>query len=839
MQARQDAAGAERRPVLPARAPAEVGRISRPVRVLLVGMVALPLLLYLAAGIYLRGERLEEGMDHVRQTVRTLEEHALRVFEAQQLIIDLVDNRIAGMRWDEIRASEELHLFLKHIANLSPHVDGLWLIPPDGRTANSADFWPMPEVDVKDREYFRAIAASDELHFGEMIVGRTKGNFNFNLSRRRSPRETFDGLILVTASIDYFTDVWASATGYPAPVAGLFRPDGEVLARYPMLETLPDRLSAASPLRQRMLERQDAVYRSVSTIDGGRRIYGYSFVGDYPVVLGFGVDEAAVLAPWREDVLWHGMIALTAAALLGAVTILALRQSDQLGRAMVAWRATAGDLSEEVDRRIRAEDVAAEKERLLAQIRDVNEQRRTILDNMIEGVVAYDAGGLIVYSNGAAERILRLGEGERPAIEALAREGRLFLPDGEVVPPERSPVARLMRGETLNHEELRIAPADGSEEGNIVCSFLGAPLWDEAGRITGAVLTFSDVTERKAEERRRTILMAELDHRVRNMLATIVAMVRITSRAASSQEALAEALLGRVGAMVRTHGLLTDSGWRGVTLGQIVRDEVQPYGGADRIRCRGPEDIVLSPKQAVDMGLVVHELATNAAKYGAWSNDTGRVEITWERIRAPEPAVRLVWRESGGPPVEEPGRRGFGTTLLRSVVDDPQAVSIVYEPGGVVCDIRVPIVGEPQQSRPAGHGEDQRAHLPSVPAGVEGMRILVVEDEPVVQMELEDLLTSAGALVIGPAGTVAVGRRLAVENECDAAVLDVSVAGESVGPLAEWLDSRGTPIVLATGYRDASLLPEHLRALPLLQKPVARDELLSALSQERARRSRA
>src|SRR5690606_23352325 len=124
----------------------------RSMRALLVVSVAVPLLAFAFVAWFLRTELLEHAREQVEQTATVLEEHALRVFEAQQLIIDRVDQRIAGMSWDEIRGSADVHGYLARLTETSPHVDGLWLIPPGGRTANSADFFPMPDVNANDRD---------------------------------------------------------------------------------------------------------------------------------------------------------------------------------------------------------------------------------------------------------------------------------------------------------------------------------------------------------------------------------------------------------------------------------------------------------------------------------------------------------------------------------------------------------------------------------------------------------------------------------------------------------------------------------------------------------------
>ena len=796
-------------------------------RVLMIVSIVVPLGLYAGVSWYLRDEALRDGMVHVRQTVRMLEEHALRVFEAQQLIIDRVDRHIAGVDWPAIRASADIHVFLREVAASSPHVDGLWLVPPDGRTANSAELFPFPDVTVVDRDYYRALAAADELHFGEMIVGRTKGNLNFNLSRRRTPRDGFDGLILVTASIDYFTDFWAEASLYPDHVAGLFRSDGAILARLPMVDDIPQRLSITeSPLLQAFATQDDGVYRSYSSLDGAQRLYAYSRVGDFPLIVGFGVEEAVVLARWRQDLIWHGVIALVVAMLLCGSVLVALRQSRQLGVAVRSWRSTAEELRLEVDRRLRAEDVAAEQERLLTQLHDATHQRRAILDNMVEGVAAYDAAGHVIYCNDAARRILRLSPEEVPALDHGAAAQRITWPDGTPVAPAETPERRLLRGETLHREELRISFDD--ETPPVVCHFRGTTLVDDRGRVTGAVLTFSDVTEQKAEEERHAMLMAELDHRVRNMLATIMAMVRLSSSGAGSREELAQTLTGRIEAMARTHGLLTQSGWRGVWLGEIVRDEVQPYAVGGRIMIHGVDEVWLPPKEAVDLALVIHELATNAAKHGAWSSSAGQVDISWS-VEASPPRARVIWRERGGPALPEHIDSGFGTMLIRSAFRDADAgVELRHEPEGVVCEMRIPLRRASGPRPRLALSEPMRpAALPSV---IDDLRVLVAEDEPIVRMELVQMLEDAGAVVVGEAATAAQAAALARTSRIDAAILDVNLNGESIGPVADVLHARGVQIIFASGYRDLEGLPPALRHLPRLQKPVAPAALVTALA---------
>ncbi len=816
----------------------EAARATRSMWALLVISVAIPLALYLAVSAYLHGERLREGKANVRQTIMVLEEHALRVFEAQQLIIDRIDQRIQGMSWDEIATSAALHSFLQHAASASPHVDGIWLVGPDGKSANSADFFPLSSVDVRDREYFQALAAADVLHFGEMIVGRMKGNLEFNLGARRSPREQFDGLILVTASSSYLADFWRRVSSFPHHVVALVRPDGSILARHPLVDSLPPPLPASSPLMQAIARENSGVFSATSSVDGVERIYGYSQVGDYPIYVAFGVDRADVLAPWRADMVWHGIVALCAAALLFGLSLLAMRQAGRLAVAMASWRETAGRLSAEVDRREKAEDLVAEKQQLLLELGAATAQRRAILDSMLEGVVAYGPDGRVIYCNDASRRILGIGEDAVPAFDLMAREGRVRGLDDTPLDEATTPVARLMRGETLAQHDLCLLLAEAGAP--IICRFTGAPIADARGRPVGGVLTFADVTVEKTNEDRRRLLTNELDHRVRNILATINAMVRLSSRGARDKDDLVETLGGRIAAMSRTHNLLTRNSWRGALLREVVTDEVQPYASPDRLVLRGRDEVVLPPKDAVDFALVIHELATNAAKYGAWSGGGGVVEVSWSLENSDGGArVRVLWRERGGPAVRPPQRVGFGTTLIRSAFQSAgTGVDLRHEPEGVVCEIRLPLRDGPAW-RPLAPAAPS-APLPAEPGALAGLAVLLVEDEPIVRLEVAGQLEDAGARVIGPAATLAEG--MAAINEArsqtaplplpDAAVLDINVSGENVSPLAEALLARGVPVIFVSGYRDLELLSPKLRHLPLVQKPLRPGELVARLVAE-------
>jgi len=185
-------------------------------------------------------------------------------------------------------------------------------------------------------------------------------------------------------------------------------------------------------------------------------------------------------------------------------------------------------------------------------------------------------------------------------------------------------------------------------------------------------------------------LMAELDHRVKNTLATIQALVKYSSTGAGSMEDLTKGIQERVHAMARTHGFLAQNRWEGVELHKVMAEQFAPFG--ERVTIAGPK-LMLRPKAALSISLALHELMTNAAKYGALSMASGLVEIAWGvRTRNGERWLVLSWVEQGGPPVAPPTRMGFGRLLLeRSLGYDLDGeVSLDFWPTGLVCTAMIP-----------------------------------------------------------------------------------------------------------------------------------------------------
>jgi two-component sensor histidine kinase len=223
------------------------------------------------------------------------------------------------------------------------------------------------------------------------------------------------------------------------------------------------------------------------------------------------------------------------------------------------------------------------------------------------------------------------------------------------------------------------------------------PLQDSNGETRGFLKILRDRTAQKREEEQRRLLLAELNHRVKNTLAIVQSFVTQTAHGIESAAVLREALETRLDALATLHDLLTRQAWQGAGLTDVVHATLTPYdGGVGRVQAQGPE-LRLMPNAALVLSMALHELATNAAKYGALSAPEGHVEISWRLDRpadAPNSAtLDLLWRERGGPPVASSPTRGFGSRLIEASVTYQLGgeVRLAFETNGVECRFLIPL----------------------------------------------------------------------------------------------------------------------------------------------------
>jgi PAS domain S-box-containing protein len=406
---------------------------------------------------------------------------------------------------------------------------------------------------------------------------------------------------------------------------------------------------------------------------------------------------------------------------------------------------------------------------------------------------------------------------------------RVHPDDRQRAEPYRAAI-RSGRVDQYEHETYRIRHADGRW---IEILDRGSVLRDKAGHALRVVGTATDITQRKQAEERQALLLAELDHRVKNMLAVVQSVVMLTKTTARSLDGFALALEGRLQAMARTHALLTQSRWEGASLAAIVGDELSPYMvGKGRVAIEGPQ-LMLRPKAAMALSLACHELATNAAKYGSLSRPEGRVEVRW--TLGPE-RLRLTWSESGGPTVEPPSRRGFGIQAIEKILSYEVAgdIRMEFAPSGFVCDVAMPVK---ELAGASPERVDVSASLVALSTNEAATvasirpRILVVEDSALIALEIEEAVREAGFEVVGPVARLPAALELAQSHPVDGALLDINLDGVQVYPLADLLRARGVPIVFATGYDRRTVLPPRFNSVPTLAKPFSPADLARLLAE--------
>jgi two-component sensor histidine kinase/DNA-binding response OmpR family regulator len=371
--------------------------------------------------------------------------------------------------------------------------------------------------------------------------------------------------------------------------------------------------------------------------------------------------------------------------------------------------------------------------------------------------------------------------------------------------------------------EFRVNRPDGEMRW---CIGVAAASRDADGKIVRVSGVTVDITERKLAEERQTLLAEEVDHRARNVVAVIQSIMRLT-RAETVEDYLA-AVDGRIRALSNAHKLLSRSRWEGADLGKLVDEEFAPYRAEDvpRVSSEGPA-ILLQPSTAQTLALALHELATNATKYGALSVGRGRVSLRWQI----EPrGIVLDWRESGGPPAATPQKKGYGTRVVHACIEHQLGgtVSFDWQAGGLHCVIVVP-----HDVKVERHGKIAARPASGIAPTTllkvaQGDEILLVEDEPLVAMMLTDMLTELGLRVNGPYAALADAVTAARSSHVKAAILDVNLGGDKIYPVAEILSSRNISFVFVTGYGRDSIDPRFADVL-LLQKPIERQKLRSLL----------
>ena len=311
---------------------------------------------------------------------------------------------------------------------------------------------------------------------------------------------------------------------------------------------------------------------------------------------------------------------------------------------------------------------------------DMQAQRlAAIVESSDDAIVSKDLNGIITSWNHGAERLF-----------GYTAEEVIGKPITMLIPPDRMGeepeiIGRVRRGERVDHYDTVRRRKDGSL---IDISLTVSPLKDADGRIVGASKIARDITERKRAQEQQKLLVNEMKHRIKNSLATVQAIATQTLNQHAKER---DAFIARLHALGNAHDLLTSETWDTASLHAIVTQALKPFQEQhhERIAVEGPANVWLNSTKSVIVAMVVHELATNAIKYGALSNGSGRVSVAWKQHSQPN-LVKLVWQESGGPKVSPPKQKGFGSHLIeRAFGGQLGSAQLVFSPQGVSCTLEV------------------------------------------------------------------------------------------------------------------------------------------------------
>ena len=421
---------------------------------------------------------------------------------------------------------------------------------------------------------------------------------------------------------------------------------------------------------------------------------GYYRSGFSGWLYGANVPLSVVEEPFWRSI--YGILAIGIAALLLS-GLLAYLYGAVLTRETTALanRALAlghGGVTEPAPSRLKEFAIVDEAFRASqAALLEKTNELKAVLETVPAAVwFTYDPSGRTVIRNEFAANLMGLPTYDHHTfgVPDLVTD-TVALKDGQVVSRDDRPLTKAMRGEPTDHEEFLYRLPSGKE---IVLLSSARSIRDASGKIIGGVQVSLDITDRKKSEEQRRLLAKELNHRVKNNLAIVQALVQQTIRNSTDLTEAGTTIGSRLLALARGHDVLTRHSWEEGDLREVIEAGLASQITENRVVVSGPT-VKLSPTLVMAVTLAIHELTTNAIKYGALSNSAGRVSISWEDIaEGDNRSIVLTWCETGGPPVQKPSERGFGSRLLKRMTESAGgSATLSYPVEGLECVLVMPL----------------------------------------------------------------------------------------------------------------------------------------------------
>jgi two-component sensor histidine kinase len=625
---------------------------------LLAGAVAL----LAATGWLLWTMMADQRASEAERAAQTMAEHAERIVGGNLALLDQVEWFVTESSASDPATDETLYRRFRQIDEGRPEVQSVWLFRPDGSVAVSSEGFPPTDRNFADRDYIRAVVAGEEVFIGQMILGRVTQEYNFNLARRLAgPDGTLQGVLVVSLHPSVFSQFYASLAR-PGDVALLYRDEGDVLAAHPWPDDDP--LGLHIPADLSPTDRPLAWGEREVALQGDNFRYATRHGGALPLSVAYGYSRNALRAEWLSVVARYGLFAVPATGFLLLLGFIGLRKAEGLDAAQAALR----DLNRGLEARI-------------------SERTRELNASVRRQELATSAAGLGIFE-------------WDPATGASHWENRRMFDIFGRDPDAGAPPLDEFIGDCIapeDHEALRQL-LETAASGGPATVLVRHRRKGEAGErwveLTATAESHSrlvgvcaDVTERVKAGERTALLMRELDHRMKNTLAIVQSIAGQTFRKDVDITEAREAFSGRLSALAGAFGKMMRDEGRAADMAEVVLEAIRSSGAPeDRVEAGGP-GLTLGSNEAVAVTMTVHELCTNAAKYGALSADGGRVEVAW---RVEGDMLLLDWRETGGPPPGEVTGQGFGSRLIQVLAEQHGgSFERDFAPAGVTCRLRL------------------------------------------------------------------------------------------------------------------------------------------------------
>ena len=637
---------------------------------------------------FVQQERLE--FEHqLMQTAKTLANDVDRQIEAMQVTVRMLATyrSLLDRNWPE---------FHEQARSALAGAD-LWLllVQPNGQqTLNTLVPFGTPLPEAADKETLKRVVETRQMAVGNLVVGAVSRRPVLNIAAPILDGDTVSQALMLSFTPDLVHRIMKDQALPKGWIGGLSDANTMVIGRSEdhekFLNTPLPAALAANRLRTGVFKAQN--------LDGAAVLRAVVQLKNADWVAAATVEQAVASSAARQALgamLAIGIILLTVAVLgaifLGRTLSKEIIELATAGAQLVHGRIvvhTPGIVTEIND--VAAALSAAAVERHAAQL--TTARLASIATAALEALIGVDRNGAIETWNRAAAQLFGYEAEEvigQPVIMLIPVEQRLS---------HSVMLGEVLSGKTIAHFDSDRRHKDGN---NVPVALSMAPILDSQGRVTGLVEAAHDISDRREWDRRQSLMSRELMHRVKNSLAVLQAIVRSTLRTTPDPKAFAEAFTGRLASMAAAQDIVTDGEWKGADLERLARHQLAVHYAGDvaRIRMSGPP-VQLPPEAAVPMGLALHELGTNAAKYGSLSVSDGTVEISWSVDLDAEQrsTLHLQWRETGGPIVSPPGKHGFGGVLIDRGIGGAR-VKRKFEPTGLVCTIDVVI--NPDKTEPS------------------------------------------------------------------------------------------------------------------------------------------